>query len=37
MAGSALGFDGGRISIHQTLGVVPAADGTSGIPWRRDW
>jgi multidrug resistance efflux pump len=37
MAGSALGFDAGRISVHQTLGVVPAADGTSGLPWRRDW
>src|SRR6476661_3739243 len=37
MAGSALGFDAGRISIHQTLAVVPDADGTSGMPWRRDW
>jgi cyclopropane-fatty-acyl-phospholipid synthase len=37
MAGSALGFDTGRISVHQTLAVVPAADGTSGMPWRRDW
>src|SRR6478672_6850943 len=37
MAGSALGFDAGRISIHQTLAVVPNADGASGMPWRRDW
>jgi cyclopropane-fatty-acyl-phospholipid synthase len=37
MAGSALGFDAGRISIHQTLAVVPAEDGTSGMPWRRAW
>jgi len=37
MAGSALGFDAGRISIHQTLAVVPDVDGTSGMPWRRDW
>jgi cyclopropane-fatty-acyl-phospholipid synthase len=37
MAGSALGFDAGRISIHQTLAVVPDADGGSGMPWRRDW
>jgi cyclopropane-fatty-acyl-phospholipid synthase len=37
MAGSALGFDAGRISIHQTLAVVPDADGTTGMPWRRDW
>jgi cyclopropane-fatty-acyl-phospholipid synthase len=37
MAGSALGFDAGRISIHQTLAIVPDADGASGMPWRRDW
>jgi cyclopropane-fatty-acyl-phospholipid synthase len=37
MAGSALGFDAGRISVHQTLGVVPAPDGASAMPWRRDW
>jgi cyclopropane-fatty-acyl-phospholipid synthase len=37
MAGSAIAFDAGRISVHQTLAVVPAADGTSGIPLRRDW
>jgi hypothetical protein len=37
MAGSALGFDAGRISVHQTLSVVPAPDGTSSMPWRRDW
>jgi cyclopropane-fatty-acyl-phospholipid synthase len=37
MAGSALGFDAGRISVHQTLAVVPAADGASAMPLRRDW
>src|SRR6476661_2633354 len=37
MAGAALGFDAGRISIHQTLAVVPDAHGASGMPWRRDW
>jgi cyclopropane-fatty-acyl-phospholipid synthase len=37
MAGSALGFDAGRISIHQTLAVVPDEDGASRMPWRRDW
>jgi cyclopropane-fatty-acyl-phospholipid synthase len=37
MAGSARGFDAGRIFIHQTLAVVPADDGTSGMPLRRDW
>jgi cyclopropane-fatty-acyl-phospholipid synthase len=37
MAGSAIGFDTGRISVYQTLAVVPAPDGTSGIPLRRDW
>ncbi len=37
MAGSALGFDAGRIAVHQTLGVVTGPDGASGIPLRRDW
>ncbi|MGZ4794258.1 MAG: class I SAM-dependent methyltransferase [Acidimicrobiia bacterium] len=36
MAGSVVGFEVGRISIHQVLGVVPDA-GRSGMPWRRDW
>jgi cyclopropane-fatty-acyl-phospholipid synthase len=31
-AGSALSFEAGRISIHQVLGVKPAADGRSGMP-----
>jgi cyclopropane-fatty-acyl-phospholipid synthase len=32
MAGSATSFAGGHIAIHQVLGVVPAADGSSGMP-----
>jgi cyclopropane-fatty-acyl-phospholipid synthase len=32
MAASANGFDDGGLAIHQVLGVVPAADGTSGMP-----
>jgi cyclopropane-fatty-acyl-phospholipid synthase len=32
MAASANGFDDGRLAIHQVLGVVPDADGTSGMP-----
>ena len=32
MAASANGFDDGGISIHQVLGVVPGADGRSGMP-----
>jgi cyclopropane-fatty-acyl-phospholipid synthase len=32
MAGSALGFDDGGISVHQVLGVVPDGDGGSGMP-----
>jgi cyclopropane-fatty-acyl-phospholipid synthase len=36
MAASAVGFDDGGIDIHQVLGVVPAADGTSGMPRTRD-
>jgi cyclopropane-fatty-acyl-phospholipid synthase len=32
MAGSAIGFTDNGIAIHQTLGVVPASDGTSGMP-----
>ncbi|MFP4514105.1 MAG: class I SAM-dependent methyltransferase [Acidimicrobiales bacterium] len=32
MAGSALGFEDGGISIHQVLGVVPSATGSSGMP-----
>ena len=38
MAASALGFDDGGIAIHQVLGVVPTADGASGMPpTRTDW
>ena len=32
MAGSAVGFEDGGISVHQVLGVVPTPDGTSGMP-----
>ena len=35
MAGSALGFDDGGISIHQTLGVVVDETGASGMPATR--
>ena len=35
MAGSALNFERGGISIHQVLGVVPS-DGESGMPATRD-
>lgn len=31
MAGSALGFEAGRINIHQVLGVRPGAAGASGM------
>jgi cyclopropane-fatty-acyl-phospholipid synthase len=35
---SALGFEGGGISLHQLLGVVRDSDGGSGLPpTRRDW
>jgi cyclopropane-fatty-acyl-phospholipid synthase len=37
MAGSAAGFEAGRIQVHQTLGVRSTADGTSGMPARPDW
>ena len=38
MAASAIGFEDGGISIHQTLGVVPDDQGVSGIPsTRREW
>jgi cyclopropane-fatty-acyl-phospholipid synthase len=32
MAGSALGFEAGRINVHQVLGVKAAHEGTSGMP-----
>jgi cyclopropane-fatty-acyl-phospholipid synthase len=34
MAGSAVGFEAGRINVHQVLGVVPE-DGASGMPLTR--
>ena len=38
MAGSVVGFTDGGIAIHQVLGVVPTADGASGMPrTSRDW
>lgn len=38
MSGSANGFADGGLGIHQVLGVVPHADGTSGMPpTRADW
>ena len=38
MAASAIGFEDGGIGVHQVLGVVPGADGTSGMPATRgDW
>ena len=37
MAGSALGFEAGRTSVHQVLAVHPAAGGVSGMPLRPDW
>jgi cyclopropane-fatty-acyl-phospholipid synthase len=38
MAASALGFEDGGLNLHQTLGIIPGTDGTSGMPTtRRDW
>ncbi len=37
MAGSVVGFEEGDIAVHQVLGVIPDADGVSGMPLRRDW
>ena len=38
MAGSVVGFTDGGIAVHQVLGVVPTADGASGMPaTSRDW
>ncbi len=36
MAASANGFEDGRISVHQVLGVAPRSDGSSGMPPTRD-
>ncbi|MET0146458.1 MAG: cyclopropane-fatty-acyl-phospholipid synthase family protein [Ilumatobacteraceae bacterium] len=32
MTGSVIGFTDGGIAVHQVLGVVPSADGASGMP-----
>ena len=37
MAGSARGFEAGRISVHQVLAVDPGAGGVRGMPLRPDW
>ncbi len=37
MAGSAVGFEQGRTSIHQVLGVRPHPDGTSAMPLVRSF
>jgi cyclopropane-fatty-acyl-phospholipid synthase len=38
MAGSAVGFTDGGVSIHQVLGVVPTASGEASMPpTRADW
>ncbi|MPZ69139.1 MAG: methyltransferase domain-containing protein [Actinobacteria bacterium] len=37
MAGSALGFEAGRINLHQVLGVKAERDGTSHMPLVRNW
>jgi cyclopropane-fatty-acyl-phospholipid synthase len=36
MAASAVGFEDGGLGLHQVLGVVPDADGGSGMPRTRD-
>ncbi len=36
MAASAVGFEDGGLGLHQVLGVVPDADGASGMPRTRD-
>ena len=36
MAAAAVGFEDGGLSLHQVLGVVPEADGSSGMPSTRD-
>ncbi len=35
MAGSALGFEAGRLSVHQVLAVKPDGEGASGMPATR--
>jgi cyclopropane-fatty-acyl-phospholipid synthase len=36
MVGSALGFEGNGLAIHQVLGVATGRDGASGMPPTRD-
>jgi hypothetical protein len=36
MVGSALGFEGNGLAIHQVLGVATAADGRSAMAPTRD-
>ncbi len=36
MAASVVGFEDGGLGIHQVLGVLPEADGTSGMPRTRN-
>jgi cyclopropane-fatty-acyl-phospholipid synthase len=36
MAASAVGFEDGGLGLHQVLGVIPDADGGSGMPRTRD-
>jgi cyclopropane-fatty-acyl-phospholipid synthase len=35
LAGSAVNFDSGELSVHQVLGVVAGPDGESGMPRTR--
>jgi len=38
MAGSVIGFEDGGIAVHQVLGVLPTAEGASGMPRTRgEW
>lgn len=37
MAGSVVGFDDGGLAVHQVLGVATPVDGTSAMPWHRNW
>ena len=38
MGGSAVGFEDGSLGVHQVLGVLPRADGVSGMnPTRDSW
>jgi cyclopropane-fatty-acyl-phospholipid synthase len=37
MAGAAIGFEAGRLDVHQQLLVLPRADGSSDAPATRNW